>query len=284
MKGIFGMNVYIASLPRSGTTLLGIMLNQHSQCMCIGESYYWSKFNPGESQCSCGSYNCWLLKDIYFEIYDDNSVTSFCNTCKNLDSYLFQNRENITGEMEFAQAEIGLSRLMGVYRKLTGCRIIVDTSTNVLMGESLLQYGYKIILLARDPRGILYSFKKADVRYKRNQSLSSYRKAFALFGESAVNLLDSSNVLLVRYEDLCNNPVDELKRICLFLDIAYEKKMFDLINLEHHLIMGNRIRNLRLLHLAEDTGWKNGLSASELEIITSNKKIVSLYKQFGYQF
>ena len=39
-------NVYIASLPRSGSTLLGMILNQADGCAYIGESFYWKKLNP----------------------------------------------------------------------------------------------------------------------------------------------------------------------------------------------------------------------------------------------
>jgi hypothetical protein len=39
-------NVYVATLPRSGSTLLGMMINQHHLCFNMGESFFWGKFIP----------------------------------------------------------------------------------------------------------------------------------------------------------------------------------------------------------------------------------------------
>ena len=55
-------NVFIASLPRSGSTLLGMILNQHNDCFYTGESFYWKKLNPKNEVCTCGVKGCNFLK------------------------------------------------------------------------------------------------------------------------------------------------------------------------------------------------------------------------------
>jgi|SRR3989344_6413901 len=279
------MNVYIASLPRSGTTLLGIILNQHPQCTCIGESYYWRNYQPGTSICSCGHTNCHILNEVHAKISSEKTVLSFCDTCIKLDANLLNGASYSIDNSSLVTAEAGLTKLMDVYRAVTANPIIIDTSTNVTLGKYLaLSNDYKVILLTRDPRGVLYSFKKALRRYGRSRPLIIYASSFLAFAQAAFELIQRRNVLWATYEDMCSNPEYEMRRICRFLRITHNPLMIDLSKVTHHLVMGNRIRNLHTLQITEDIEWKASLDEQELDILRLNKKIVELYSKLNYTF
>lgn len=79
-------NVYMAALPRSGTTLLGMMLNQHSDCLYVGESCFWPNFVPGKSKCSCGMIDCPTLMNIWRQINNVPSIMMMADIFKILDN------------------------------------------------------------------------------------------------------------------------------------------------------------------------------------------------------
>ena len=79
------MNVYIATLPRSGSTLLGLMLNNHSQIFHIGESSYWGKLDPAEVLCSCGATGCPILKTVGHETAHLPEVKAIYSACSKID-------------------------------------------------------------------------------------------------------------------------------------------------------------------------------------------------------
>nr|WP_295922756.1 sulfotransferase [uncultured Dyadobacter sp.] len=79
----------------------------------------------------------------------------------------------------------------------------------------------RYIHLFRDGRDVALSFKKAIVGEKHSYHLAHQWKkeqdaSIALFEE-----LGPGRVIRVRYEDLLQNPENELKRICAFIGAAY---------------------------------------------------------------
>jgi hypothetical protein len=59
------LNTFIATLPRSGSTLLGMILDQHSIVYHAGETFFWGRLSPHNLQCSCGYCPCPILMGIY---------------------------------------------------------------------------------------------------------------------------------------------------------------------------------------------------------------------------
>jgi len=281
-------NVYIATLPRSGSTLLGMMLNQHSRCFNMGESFFWKKFVPQKVRCSCGDTNCFLLNMVFDKISNVSEIMNFFGTCQELDK-LPENRGEVVLSEDLKQrieeSCVGLNILSSVFRELTLKDIIIDTSTNIRIARGLIsEKDWKIVLLTRDPRGVLYSYKKANDRHQCPGPLGRKINIFKDFAKNALYLISKSDVIFVKYEDLCRFPEKELKRISLFLGISFEKSMLDFKKDTGHTVMGNRMRfDNNNMKIKEDLSWISGLTKNEKELLTNNNELTALWEKLGYR-
>jgi len=162
------------------------------------------------------------------------------------------------------------------------CKIWGDKSP---LNTNFIKYIYpefpdaKYIFLMRDPRDVALSYRKYlgfdSFRYgiwKWHDSVKSY-----------YYLLERTNVLLVKYENLVESPTNELSRITDFLNlnkddsISKSKVSANQMGVEedsHH-------QNLRKPISSRSVGnWKNELSEIDLSYFTINIK--TEMKRFGY--
>jgi hypothetical protein len=280
-------NVYIAALPRSGATLLGMMLNQHQDGFYMGESFFWGKFIPGTSKCSCGDSNCVTLMNVWERVNGVPEIMKISETCAILDDLPESGKQIFIDNTLLQAIESscrGFDLLANVFREETSKRVLVDSSSNIRLAQRLMQaHQWKIILLIRDPRGIMYSQKKADVRHGITKPLSRQVHSLVDFANNAQAMIGMSNVLFVKYEELCSQPVIELEKISDFLGINFDMRMLRFRADSGHIVMGNRMRLGGSEKIVEDLSWISGLSLTERGVIYDNPGLVSLYNNFGYQ-
>lgn len=282
-------NIYIASLPRSGSTLLGMILNQHPDCFNIGESFYWDKLNPKNVVCTCGIKGCSILSGAYKKIKNNANILCITNTVTTMDSIL-QNGDYLSMEhlTEAYSEDIirscdGFDDLAEIFRRVVDRRVIIDTSSNVIVASNLVKRkNWKIIILIRDPRGIICSLKKAAIRHDRNIPKNFWCIYIIDFLKRARFFCNMNNAILIKYEDLCNNPEGTLKRLCDFLKIDYDKKMLKYRRDKGHLLMANRMRFGKNEDIAQDNSWKDYLSDKENEMICNDIRLINAYKQYNY--
>lgn len=293
-------NIYIATLPRSGSTLLGMILGNHLEICHIGESSYWGKVSHVEARCSCGKVGCDFLRSVeervkqYPEIFSIHTVCAMIDRLQEPDKVYhklslpnIQDKEN---SIDLNQLEdhiqlscLGLERLADIFREFTCKRVIVDNTKNIWIAEYLIERkGWKIILLIRDPRGMAYSNKQAGIRKNVLRPLQMKIPIYIDFAERALRLLIKEDVLFVRYENLCANPEGEIKKICDFLNVTFESKMLYFKSDKGHTLMGNRMRFDDNEKIQEDLGWQFGLSDEERNFIYSNASLVQLFALLGY--
>lgn len=293
------INVFIATLPRSGSTLLGMILGSHTQIYHSGESSYWGKIDARKAQCSCGRTGCNFLVSVQERIEKNREAKSIYNACCIVDKMdepkkvyhpMSLPSDDFTGEIslqtlnaEINSAVSGLEMLNNTYRNITHKTIIVDNTKNIRIAEYLTGRNWKILLLLRDPRGLAYSNKKAGIR--KNVARSVYAKipVYIDFAKRALTLMNKKNVLLVRYEDICNEPVESITKVCSFLGINFEKQMLRFKKRRMHMIMGNRMRLNGNETIVEDLGWMSGLSDYEKKLICSNSGLTRLFDSLGYK-
>lgn len=122
MDGTGKNNVYIASLPRSGSTLLGMILNQSNACFTAGEAFYWGngKKKAENIRCSCGKTGCFFLKDIEWDVRKNKKILQITKTVSKIDDIL-QNgkKENIKEKYkkEIEECCEGYNELLDIFRK-----------------------------------------------------------------------------------------------------------------------------------------------------------------------
>lgn len=293
-------NVYIATLPRSGSTLLGMMLDAHSQIFHVGESSYWGKINPRDVTCSCGVIGCALLQRAYELMRNHQSVFDIYRYCSYIDRFEEPNKfchqfslpNNELFTILSPQDEdrllysccLGHIRVADVFRQITKKGVIVDNTKNIRIAKALVtNYDWKVILLTRDPRGVVNSSKKAGIRKGVPRPVGTKIPVLASFVRQAACLMDYSQVLHVKYEDLCSNPKSTLSLVCRFIGVEFEAKMIDFRQGRGHTLMGNRMRldpsnnTVRL-----DESWKRELSLEEVSLISNNPELEKLYRKLGY--
>jgi hypothetical protein len=242
--------VYIAGAGHSGTTMLGLLLGQHSQLVGLGEVY-----------------QVIHTRDGYSGLEDVRQKQAVCSCGKTIDHCSFWG--SVDAGIRSAGAEMYQDRFAVVLKTLEqqyGNRFVgVDTSKSIHPLRSLLKSGVevKVIHLIKDVRAYVVSYlDRAQVRQSRGLSVS--RKEGGWFSEqlkklpayyfiewhknnrNIQNFLKSSGTptLQIGYEELCLYPSMIMGRISSFLDIPMEPAMLELGDVaKNHIIRGNRMRH-----------------------------------------
>jgi hypothetical protein len=223
---------FIIGNPRSGTTLLRLMLNKHSKTSVPPEA----------------AFLVWLYKDYHDFIFSEDNINCFINDLQkttkienwnidfnDLQYFLYEKKPNSYATL--------MDNVYTYYSKY-----ILDKNVE-LYGDKNNYYLYKIGLLSkiykdakfihiiRDGRSVAVSYKNLN---KKNVT-SNYApklpdKIETIAKEWVENIqiiqnsfekLDSAQHLTVRFEDLISSPQSTLQSICNFLDIHYEDKMLN---------------------------------------------------------
>lgn len=288
-------NVFIATLPRSGSTLLGMILGAHSQVCHIGESAYWSKLDVHTTKCCCGTIGCQTLIRIskIISVFP-NEIESIRTACGMIDS--MEEPDKIRHSLSLSSATInpeifhlvlqicciGLDKVANAARIVSGKKIILDNSKYLILAEALLEKNdWKIIVVTRDPRGIALCSKEVGIRKDIPRPVKDKIGLFLSFAQRATTLVHQENVLLVRYEDLCRNTLETLERVCEFMDISFEERMLEFKRHKGHLLMGNHMMHDSNQEIEEDVRWHNLLSPEE-KCLFMRDDLIETYSHLGY--
>jgi hypothetical protein len=176
-------------------------------------------------------------------------------------------------------------RLYQAIRKVSGCKIIVDSSKYIAHGFNLATIQELELLtvhLARDSRAVAYSWRRKKVRPEIywEQQFMSQRGILKSAGRwNRFNLLAhklqdaSEQYTFLRYEDLVSNPKDSLSR--LLADLGVEITSLDFLDGSHanlktsHTVSGNPMRFERKeLKIKADTQWKSDMASFQKFMVT----------------
>lgn len=276
-------NVYIASLPRSGSTLMGLILNQAATCSYIGESFYWNKIRPKDFVCSCGEDKCSILNKAYGLIQNNDLILSLTETVPKIDAFLQDEDDRGEAENVFLHELAAASRAMNeeadIFRDVLGSSTIVNSSSNIVLGEFLTDW--KLIVILRDPRGVINSLKKAAFRHEKAIPANLWIPYVNDFAKRVLEL-KHENAMIVKYEDLCSDAASEIRKICDFVGIDFNDDMLLYRRKASHVLMANRMRLDQKEVIIEDDFWKNELSSEERNAISANQELKILFNKLGY--
>jgi len=139
------------------------------------------------------------------------------------------------------------------------------------------------IHIIRDPRDVVCSYVKANLYDDYNSALAFWKQA-NIKAEALKEQLSVSQFIQLRYEDLVTNPEQELKRVCVFLNLEYKPEMLlfwqnkdslgDVKYNEHHKNIGNPISTSSI------GKWRQILTSEESAAI--EKSVSDL--MFRYQY
>lgn len=209
--------IFVVGSPRSGTSLLRVILNRHPAISLCDETHFF--------------YYVYTRRRAFGDLSDED------NRRRLIERYLAIHRiQRIGMDVPALSDELMrhgtsyatfFSTILKFYAVAKGKRRHGEkTPHHALYTQTLCDWypHCKVIHLIRDPRDVVGSLLRMPWA---NNSVTANARSWLLYTRSAEQISQSSNYCLVRYEDLVQNPEVELKRICTFIDEAYHPAMLD---------------------------------------------------------
>ncbi|HEV7514825.1 MAG TPA: sulfotransferase, partial [Thermoanaerobaculia bacterium] len=217
--------VFVLSPPRSGSTLLRVMLAGHPRLFAPPELELLSFNTLAERRAAFPGRNAFWLEGTVRAIMEVRAMSA-----------------------EDAQAELGRRECQGMttrelYRQLQewlGDRTLVDKSPSYALDGAVLARaeetfeGARYIHLLRHPYAMIHSFEEAkldQVFFRHPHAFSRRELAELIWLVSQENILDflagvpRERQMRVRFEDLLARPVPVLAEICAFLGLDFHPDM-----------------------------------------------------------
>src|SRR6056297_2468433 len=144
--------IYLAGLPRGGTTLFSMVLGQNSSIKQMGESMYIPILNPKDVLCSCGEKSCKILEKVYERAKIIDSIKEIPRIYGVIDKmrepqkiphkFTLQHSCCNMNEHNFYESIVkacnGLDDLVNIFRSILGDYIYVDNTKEILFAKELL--------------------------------------------------------------------------------------------------------------------------------------------------
>lgn len=291
----------------SGATLLSILLNNHKQITCNGESFPWGGEKLIDYVCSCGN----IVDQCKF--YQTTCSAMWSKKEKRWNRDLFRilphiSRNNLAnkflnGVTHFRTMRNGVIRFVPSYSNkvesflqthinfmqnaliFDNSLVYIDGIKNVRRAELFAdseKISLKIIYLVRDGRGFCSSWLKnrdkspeihIDTAIDKWIEYNSLVKDFS-------NHYPKTPILTVRYEDLCTDVNSTISKICQFSGVEYDKNLHSFNPSTPYHVLGNRMRRTFSGKVEEDKSWESRLTKEQISLI--NDRANNDLCKFGY--
>lgn len=230
---------FILGNPRSGTSLLRLMLNSHSKIVVPPESgfiQWW--FNKYHSLNQNSFSNKTVLDSFVNDILNSRKIEDW-NLTKNNLTQIINNKK----PRNFAQACALVYQLYGINQKKNNF-IFGDKNNYYINHMELIETIYpsaKFIHLIRDGRDVACSYIdlakiKTDSIYKPILPLK-IEAITKQWSENVINIdtfISERNGIKIRYEDLILETEKTLLKITNFLNVDYSSQMLSYYKKENH--------------------------------------------------
>lgn len=276
--------IYIIGIRRTGSTLLTQLLNRHSKIKAIPEVPIFLFFS--------NRYNAINKKNQLLEkqVSEYLKIIQILRPKKEVDllTQLNFNGIDYTSYIDFMTKIFGMFNI----QEKTGSKdLYVDKNPQYsLFIDEIRKYDRhaKFILLVRDPRDNILSWKNKSNSKIRNVFFNAFKYRF--IHEKMNSHLNKEYVHLLKYEDLVENQEFHLTTLCKFLHVDLENAMLNNESKPIDLnIQNENLNNFSQEHLKDLSKaihkkhmgkWKNELSEKEINVI---ENITYPYMQkFGY--
>ncbi|MGB7444356.1 MAG: sulfotransferase [Coleofasciculaceae cyanobacterium] len=282
--------VFIFGMPRSGTTLLRLMLSSHPNFCIPPECLFFVRLEAKYSRfANISPYIDDFVEDIFtaderfkeWNIQPDQLKASLANH----DSELLTYSE--------AMAIVYKTYLQKFSPEAT---VWGDKNpAHIFHIDTILKYfpGARLVLIVRDPRSVYASLKRNEIKFPGDWK-SSCRANVVAVTKQCENLLrvlerakKDQQFYTISYEKLVESSENELKGLCSWLGEEFNPVMLEFYkkNAKDKLVpsreLGWHALTLKPVAKARIDGWKDELIASELEALEAlNQKNM---EKLGYQ-
>lgn len=291
------MPFFIVGCPRSGTTLLQVLLEHHPRVAIPPESFVFERFGPildryGNLECDANlrAFVCDLLCDEQIRDWQLGlDVDEFC-------------------QRSFPRNAAGvISELFKIYAEKHGKTRWGDkTPQHALCLPTIISVfpAARIIHLVRDGRDVAESMRRIYIGPKSMYGIARRWHRFVMTVHSfAVQYPDS--VLIVRYEDMVREPEETRKRVFRFIGVPPEEcppvgaslpdtpsRRQALAAAEHHVSLRQAISQaksgvFKRSFTLREIGWFESVAGEALrhygyELVTDGKQRPSLLRRMVF--
>jgi hypothetical protein len=285
----------IAGAGGSGTTLLVNILGQYDGFFAGGElCYLWSAFGTNRA-CACGQHflECKVWKPVFCEAFgslDRIDAPEWRRLLQTVRLWHYPTLLNENGRRKLSkQIQPYLDSMLKVYqsiRKVTGCRMIVETSKDIHHGMLFGRYPeleHYTLHVIRDSRGVGYA------RVKRKKSMIGGAVNWLIFNSIHERLGQQhpERYLRIRYEDFVREPQATVQKILDMLPFSHlDKPIFTghhTVHLEptHNIAGNHKVRRLTgPVQIRTDDEWNSKLSGLRKALITA--MTLPQLRRYGY--
>jgi hypothetical protein len=274
--------VYILGEPRSGSTILSVLLSSDPSVRSTGElrelpERYWKTHPP----CSCHALprDCPFWSKVYAAAQGRLDLQAFEAGRRRFETYGSLPRlmlARLGGSQRLEEHARALAEFIRTIADVGGQNVVVDSSKDPVRGfvySRTAPYGLDVYYVhtVRDGRAVAYSrVKRPGAGTFPHEELTRTSWNFALRW-SAINLLafllcsrPRTRYTVVRYEDLVADPVAVMRRLGRFLGLDADALSRPLERGESfpvpHIIAGNRFRFTPTIQFRPDLTWRSQIS------------------------
>lgn len=282
--------LYVAGIPRTGSTILGELLDRVPGVVYVGElGLFWRRYSRRE-RCSCGMAipDCDFWSRVVREAYGDLEPGRAAELAALEQRVLGRGALQVLCSMHPQRASATARALVPerdrLYRAVSSVAAsdwIVD-ATKEPVYACLTTAVVAVVHLVRDPRGVTYSWKKQVGSDSEPGDLPRQSAAATALRWVAKNLIVhtalrrfASRYVLLRYEDLVAAPEESLRRVAdaTGLPVPDVRSAVEKLGREpenHHRVSGNPGVRQRgnVVHLSLDEEWRSGLSRRDQRVVT----------------
>ena len=282
--------VFIFGMPRSGTTLLRLMLSSHPNFCIPPECLFFVRLESKYSK----------LKDLSNKI--DDFVEDIFSADERFKEWNIKPEQLKASLANHDSEQLNYSAAMAIVYQTylqqfaPSAKVWGDKNpAHIFHIETILKYFPKarLVLIIRDPRSVYASLKRNEVKFPGDWK-SSCRANVVAVTKQCENLLrvlarakNDQKFYTISYEKLVESPESELKGLCSWLGEEFNPVMLEFYkkNAKDKLVpsreLGWHAMTLKPVAKARIDGWKNELSNSELAALeVLNRKNM---EQLGYQ-
>lgn len=299
--------LFIAGTGRSGTTILNSILGQVPGCFAAGEvRYVWRRGILEDHRCGCGEpfSQCPAWTVVMQKALDGNAVDVAAATASGLERRLRIRRVPVMMWRRMRKRpavkphadDVNILRVYQALSGLPGVDVVVDSSKLPPYGlllSSLPGVDLFVVHVVRDPRATAFSWRRTKATHDTSTAatmprLESWRSAVLWMVWNSLTEAwwprSSKHNILVRYEDLVQEPTSTLRRL---LQIIGTDLPDDLISGHNvtlaptHSVAGNPTRHASgVVKLRSDDEWKVAMRTPERVIVTA--LTAPGLRRFGY--
>jgi LPS sulfotransferase NodH len=263
--------IFVMGAPRSGTTLLRLLLTTHSDICIPPESLFFLALEPRYSNGNICVEN--FLNDLY-----SKNFPKFCEW--NIDRQLLLNNLKRYQELNYALA---VEAVYQTYRQQFDSKALVwgDKNPCHIHHVDKIQRHFpesKIILIIRDFRACYSSMK--NIIAKEQDSKKVWTGPKTLEGmtrqwNQVIDLVDkhhqrSEQFYLIYYENLVREPVAQLTKVCEWLGVSFQEPMLSFYqrNVKLGLVLSSQIvlnpNTFKPINSERVDAWKGELSLADV--------------------